>query len=106
MRKHIVLTALVAAAATLLCAANAANAQYPIDASWFANRWTKEDWTKSLKQFQEQGGSIVWQRGANFRYRVGGATELMNDPVKNHHTIKQIFNDFFTIFNLIFSDFL
>ena len=82
MKKYIALTTFAAAAAILMCAAKATDAKYPIDASWFANRWTKDDWTKSLKQFQEQGGSIVWQRGANFRYRVGGATELENDPVK------------------------
>lgn len=89
MRKSTVLIAFAAAAA-MLCAVEAANAKYPIDASWFANRWTLDDWTNSLKQFQEQGGSIVWQRGANFRYRVGGATELMNDPVTDKTQINSL----------------
>lgn len=82
MRKLACFTAFTVAVAAVFCAAEAANVKYPVDASWFANRWSLEDWTKALKQFQEQGGSIVWQRGANFRYRVGGAEELMNDPVK------------------------
>ncbi|KAH3755929.1 hypothetical protein Pelo_12249 [Pelomyxa schiedti] len=54
--------------------------EYPVDASWFADRWTHDDWDAALAQFQEQGGSIVWQRGANFRLRPGGALEIENDP--------------------------
>ena len=55
--------------------------QYPVDASWFADRWTTDDWVNTLTEFQSQGGSIVWKRGANFRLRPGGGDEINNDPV-------------------------
>eukprot|EP01105_Mastigella_eilhardi_P021192 TRINITY_DN5108_c0_g1_i1.p1 TRINITY_DN5108_c0_g1~~TRINITY_DN5108_c0_g1_i1.p1 ORF type:complete len:575 (+),score=149.30 TRINITY_DN5108_c0_g1_i1:73-1725(+) len=64
----------------LVAVAAATAVKYPVDASWFANRWTLDDWRSSLTQFQEQGGSIVWQRGANFRVRPGGPDEINNDP--------------------------
>lgn len=54
--------------------------QYPVDASWFADRWTTDDWVNTLTEFQSQGGSIVWKRGANFRLRPGGGDEINNDP--------------------------
>lgn len=33
---------------------------YPIEASWFADRYTLSAWNKVLDQFAQQGGSIVW----------------------------------------------
>jgi hypothetical protein len=78
------MTWLVYFASALLCAtvitAAAGVPQYPVDASWFANRWSLDEWLVALSAFQAQGGSAVWQRGANFRRRVGGAEELKNDP--------------------------
>lgn len=33
---------------------------YPIEASWFADRYTLDSWNKALDQFQLQGGHIIW----------------------------------------------
>ena len=51
---------------------------YPLDASWFANRWTLSDWMSTLTEFQQTGGSIVWQRGAPFRPR--SSADILADP--------------------------
>ena len=36
---------------------------YPIEATWFANRWSVDEWVTALKPFKDQGGTTIWQRG-------------------------------------------
>lgn len=40
---------------------------YPIEGSWFADRYTKKEWSQALDDFSRVNGSIIWQRGRIFR---------------------------------------
>lgn len=55
------------------------NAQfpYPIEASWFADRTTHDEWILAMDNFQSIGGHIVWKRGRTFR-------TISQDDLENH----------------------
>eukprot|EP00823_Brevimastigomonas_motovehiculus_P008144 TRINITY_DN7416_c0_g1_i1.p1 TRINITY_DN7416_c0_g1~~TRINITY_DN7416_c0_g1_i1.p1 ORF type:complete len:572 (-),score=55.06 TRINITY_DN7416_c0_g1_i1:148-1863(-) len=65
----------------LLCfVVSVCSIQYPIEGSWFSDRYSLEEWLQTLQRFQKQGGQIIWQRGPNLRIRPGGIPELKKDP--------------------------
>lgn len=37
--------------------------KYPVTASWFRDRFTYQEWNRTLAEFQQQGGDTVFLRG-------------------------------------------
>lgn len=40
---------------------------YPIEASWFSDKYTHEEWESTIENFESIGGHIIWKRGRIFR---------------------------------------
>lgn len=40
---------------------------YPIEASWFSDKYSYKDWFTAIENFQSIGGHIIWKRGRIFR---------------------------------------
>lgn len=40
---------------------------YVIDASWFKDRYSAQEWADTLDTFKAMGGREIWQRGVPFR---------------------------------------